>query len=398
MLRDSAGIMANPALYLRRMAGRHGDVVQFPVPHPTYLVTSWEHTRTVLVSQHRCADKDTPQYHSLAALTGPGLLAAEQDAWMQQRPKVQPAFARTSLAPLAAIAAEESRAWAGEWADRGFVDIGPAADRYSLRVLSRFLFGVVDSQRVEDVLAATRAGLEGVLNRVRFAPAPANGTDWRPRLDAAVARLLDGAGDTPFVACLRGMSDPEEVYSQVRTFLIAGHETVASALIWSLALLGAAPHRQAELLEQSPTASPSAALHNDRWRRTVNESLRLFPPAWLITRRTRSSMRLGQFLLPAGALVILSPFVVQRDARLWGRPDHFDPGRPEWERGQPPGYLPFGSGPRLCIGREFSMVVATAALSELAHRLSWQLLGTPGLRAGVVLRPRRRVTLRIRHR
>ncbi len=191
----------------------------------------------------------------------------------------------------------------------------------------------------------------------------------------------------------------QQLRDEVMTMLIAGHETVASALAWTWYLLAGAPEVEAKLHEEvdrvlagrPPTADDLPKLPITGM--IFDEALRLYPPAWIITRKALADDEIGGYHIPAGTLVVTSPYVTQRDARFWDSPDAFDPERfsPERSVGRPRfAYYPFGGGPRLCIGNHFAMVEAGLIIAAVAQRYSLRLV--PGqqiaVEPSVTLRPK----------
>ena len=160
---------------------------------------------------------------------------------------------------------------------------------------------------------------------------------------------------------------------QVVTFLVAGHETVASALTWSLYLLA-----------QHPTDAASADV--------FDEALRLYPPAWLITRQALGPDELAGIEIPEHALIITSPYWLHRHPATWDAPEEFRPGRPIPRTG----YVPFGAGPRLCIGRGMSLVEGPIILDHLRERYSFEVVREVRMKPEVTLRPVGGMPLRVR--
>jgi cytochrome P450 len=203
------------------------------------------------------------------------------------------------------------------------------------------------------------------------------------------------------------------VRDELVTLVIAGHETVASALTWTLHLLAAHPGAQdqvgAELdtvLGDGPGARPPgwndlAALPYTR--AVLDEALRLYPPAWVITRRAAADDALAGVDIPEGTLIILSPWLLHRRAASWPDPSAFDPARFLDAGGRAPGsrpsgdYLPFGAGPRLCIGRDLALVEGVLVLAGLlrGRRVSAVRTAPPRVEALVTLRPRGGLPLRL---
>ena len=196
---------------------------------------------------------------------------------------------------------------------------------------------------------------------------------------------------------LASLPDAGAVRDEAVTLVVAGHETVASALEWAALLLAGDPGLQDRLATEADAAlgagAPTLATLGELplARAVVDETLRLYPPAWVVTRRALVDDVLAGHRVPAGALVIVSPWVRHRDAAAWPDPERFDPARFLGAPSRPDsGYLPFGLGPRLCIGREFALLESTLLLARLTRR--WRLAPVAGHRPV----PRPRVTVRPR--
>ena len=169
----------------------------------------------------------------------------------------------------------------------------------------------------------------------------------------------------------------QQIRDEIVTFIVAGHETVASALTWAWQLLITNPSEMQKL-----QSDPDSA------KLVFDESLRLYPPAWIITRRTLSDITVDGFEIPANSLVIVSPWLVHRNSKAWESPDEFQPDR--FSEGAPQlGYLPFGAGSRLCIGKEMARLEGSMILAHLAK--NWQITAIHNepvpIDASVTLRP-----------
>jgi len=192
----------------------------------------------------------------------------------------------------------------------------------------------------------------------------------------------------------------QQVRDEALTLLIAGHETTANALTWTWYLLSQSPEAAARLHDEVdralggrlPTVADIPAL---AWvERVVTEAMRLYPPAWLIGRRAIAEYAFGPYVAPSRAILIMSPFIVQRDARWYRDPERFDPGRwtPEFKASLPPfAYFPFGGGPRRCIGEGFAWMELVLIVATIAQR--WHLELVPGHPVA----PQPLITLRAKH-
>jgi unspecific monooxygenase len=219
-------------------------------------------------------------------------------------------------------------------------------------------------------------------------------------IEARFATVSEGAPRDLF-DILRAARDPEtgaafsadQLRDQVATLIVAGHETTALTLFWSLYLLASAPATQrrladevagvdltAETADQAMTRLPYA-------RAVVSEALRLYPPAFVIVREANATDRLGDVAIPPGSLAMVAPWVLHRHRRYWQNPDAFDPSR--FLEGATPiprlAYLPFGTGPRVCVGAQFALTEAVLVLAILIQKFDVTLdQPAPVLPAAVV--------------
>jgi cytochrome P450 len=406
MLRNLSAVLKDPLTYLEQVWREHGDVIQFPIPKPaTYLVSSPEGAREILVNQHNQTSKQTLQYNNLSLVTGEGLLTAQTQAWRPRRRMLQPAFHQEMIAlsqrHVNAGLANLDRQW-DELTQAGpaIVDIDHAMMSIALEITCGALFGVAIDDEVDEITSATLAALHGVVAKARnplslpmWIPTPGNLRMRRAvsRLDKAVdsiiaARSSDAlAPEAPIRDMLDVLLDPDlevpltkqQIRDEIVTFIVAGHETVASALTWAWQLLITHPTEMQKLQENSEYA-----------KCVFDESLRLYPPAWIITRRTLSELTVDGFKIPANSLVIVSPWVVHRNSKAWEQPLEFRPDR--FIAGPPQlGYIPFGAGARLCIGKEMARLEGSMILAHLAK--TWQITAVHSepvpIDASVTLRP-----------
>jgi cytochrome P450 len=411
MLAHARRMRGDPLGFLVDCAAEQGDLVEFPIPgQRVFFVNDPEAVARVLQGNHRAYGKDTLQYRSLSLVTGQGLLVSEGEEWLRGRRMVQPAFHARTLEALAdQVAAAASRLgdqWSAGSGGRlgrphdAVVDVDAAMMRVTLEVVGQALFstdlGPSAAQLVESVVQA----LDQVAARARsplplplWWPTPGNRrlraavATLDARVDAMVrARAGAGAEAAPDLLglLLAHSADEAAVRDQVVTLIVAGHETVASALTWAWWLVAGDPRVADRLAEESREVLGGRAATLADYprlpyaRAVLDEALRLYPPAWLITRRVLADDVLVGTDVPAGALVILSPYALHRHPAIWPRPDAFDPERFLGAEGGPgrAGYIPFGAGPRLCVGREFARVEGVLLLASLAGR--FRLSRRPG--------------------
>jgi len=400
MLRAFTQIRADPLAYLARCWQQFGDVVQFPVPRPpSYLVVDPAGVRRVLVGNARNYGKSTIQYRALSLVTGDGLLTADTDQARTQRPMVQPAFHHRTLQAVAGHVAAAVQRVSADWQGRAgaVVDVDETMMLAALEVVGDALFGTDLSEDADRLAQATLQALDVVVARARvpltppgWVPSPGNLRLRRANneLDRAVRamtnereqRLVEPEQPDMLDLLLAvrdvngdGLSQ-QQVRDQMVTFIVAGHETVASALTWAWALLAAHPQWQQALQAEADTVLGDRLPEIEDYERLPiaraiqDEALRLYPPAWLITRKARSADVLGERQIPAGSLIILSPWLLHRHPEVWVEPESFDPGRFLAEGVDRSSFIPFGAGPRLCIGRDFALVEGALMLAGLARR------------------------------
>ncbi|MEY3734816.1 MAG: hypothetical protein RL347_2175, partial [Actinomycetota bacterium] len=383
MLRAIRTIRSDALGFLEQMAREYGPVVQFPIPSPpSFLVSDPEAVRRVLVTKAKDYDKETIQYRSLSLVTGEGLLTTSGEVWRRQRRMVQPAFHHEVLEGVVGHAARAADGLLARWGDvsRGAViDIDEAMMRVALETVGASLFGTDLSADADRLARATIEALDVVVARAQV---PVQPPQWLPtrrtralraalaQLDDAVASMIsarqrEGSASEPAtlldLLVDASIADPPIPVSEVRdelvAFLVAGHETTASALTWVLWLLAGDPEVQAEVARELDEVLgdrvPSYAdLDRLPWTRAVfDEAMRLYPPVWLVSRQAREGDVLAGREIPAGSLIIMTPYIVQRDPALWDEPTAFRPQRfLDGHRRGAAGdavFWPFGLGPRM---------------------------------------------------
>lgn len=412
MLRSFTTIRDDPLKFLATQWKTHGDVVQFPVPGPTTLLLSDPAVvHDVLVRHNHATSKRTLQYDNLSLLTGSGLLTADDPPWRTRRRAAQPAFHPQTLGGVdravdAAITTVVDR-WHRNPAG-SVVDVESAMMEISLQVVARQLFGSDWRAQAGAITHATIVALDEVVRRARnplafplVLPTRANLRlrHARAQLDAAVSALIaqgveldDSSLVSHLVGALRrpdGSIDSVAVRDELVTFLIAGHETVASALTWALVELVNSP----EIYQRVRIDGADYA------ELVVAETLRKYPPAWVITRRTTADIRCATLTIPAGALLMMSPWIVHRHPDFWPEPELFRPDRFQGaDSGRVPAYLPFGLGSRMCIGRDFALRESSGVLHQLLSRVDFPARQPVDSRAlaSVTLRPRSGLKLAVR--
>jgi len=348
--------------------GRAHPRLFLPIPGlPLALVFDPEGVEKVLLAEG--LTKATFQYRALARLTGRGLLTDWGQSWKEARKALKDPFLPKAVREYRPAMEEEAEAFFAPWkGERRDLDHEMLA--LSLRLLGRALFGEPLSPRLAElslealdrIMAQTRSPL-ALLNpfqEARF-----------QRAKAALYREAEAPLPPPPLAHL----PRERALSEAVTLLVAGHETVASALTWSLLLLSHHPGWQERVAE-----SEEAALA------AFQEALRLFPPAWILTRKAENPFLLDETPLPPGTTLVLSPYVTQR--LYFPDGEAFRPERFLEEKGTPSGrYFPFGLGQRLCLGRDFALLEGPIVLKAFFRRFRLDPLPFPRVLAQVTLRP-----------
>ncbi|MCB9957126.1 MAG: cytochrome P450 [Rhodospirillaceae bacterium] len=395
-------------------------------PHLLAVVSDPDAVRRVMLDEVADFPRHPQSDEIFSACFGEGLLGVTGETWRRHRRILAPYFGPRSVAALAPVMTEAAGLWAERWAalPRGAkVDMAAEMKGVSLKIVSDTMFSSDAAELTEladGALSATQDGLKlglpdalpliGTLIRrrkyawvrrefARFNAAVTGMIGERERdLTSAPPDLLtrliaardseDGGGLTA-----------QEVRDEVVTLFEAGHETVATALTWTWYLLAHHPAEEARLHAELdavlggrlPTADDVAALPYTRM--VIEEAMRLFPPVPTIAARTpRTACEICGVPVRAGQRVFVSPWIIHRHRRLWDQPERFDPERflPARSAGRPRfAYLPFGAGPRVCIGAGFAMMEATLVLAALAQRFRPRLVaGRPvRLRAQLTLAP-----------
>ena len=418
-------IRRDPTGVFMSAARRFGDVAYFKIgPRRGYLITNPADVRHVLQDNARNYHK-SPLYNKLRLSLGNGLLTSEDEFWLRQRRIAQPAFHRQRVAALASVMADAAQDAANQWqtlASRGQpVDIAEEMMRLTRTVVVRALLGA-DLGPFTDTIDEAWTILNQHIGESfwslglfdRFQPSKyrrfqAARAVLRGAVDHVISQRRRNPSDhaTDLLSMLMAARDEEtgeamtdeQLRVEVTTFLLAGQETTSLALTWVWYLLSQHADAQRRLEEEIDTAlNGRPPEFNDLvnlpyTRMVIDEAMRLYPPAWGFSRQALADDRLGGFRLPRGWLAFVIPFVLHRLPGYWRDPDAFDPDRfsPQQSADRPKFvYLPFGAGPRQCIGNQFALIEAHLVVATLAQRYRLRLV--PGHRVEpwplITLRPR----------
>jgi cytochrome P450 len=392
--------------FLGEIADRYGNVVAFTLPWRSYVfINEPSLVKDVLVTQQHAFSKSLGT-RVLRLLLGRGLLTSEDPLHLRMRRIVQPAFHRERMAEYARVMERDALEFADRLRPGEAFDAHAAMTELTLRIASETLFGSDESDSAQAVAEALRLMMNefpamltpiGAL-RQRL-PLPNTRRFWRARhmLDEIIYALItrrrrDGSERADALSMLLAASEAhtgdrlsdEQIRDEIMTLFIAGHETTANLLTWTLYLLAQHPPIDAR------AAAAANAGDREYLGRVIKEVLRLYPPAWIVGRETLGDVTLsdGSFI-PAKTTVFLAPLLLHRRAKYFPDPNRFDPDR--WLAPDPPpfAYVPFGGGARRCIGEEFALREATIVLETLLRRCSFALEAgtTVGIAPLVTLRP-----------
>jgi cytochrome P450 len=397
-------------------------VVRFRLgPQTVYWVNRPDLVRQVLTDAGTF-DKGM-QADKLRIVVGDGLVTSMGEYHLRHRRLMQPAFHRARIEGYVGTMRDYTVDAVRRWRDGERIEADRRFAELTLQVVGKTLFSTtLGNAAVDEVMRSMPLVMHGVGLRIRdpfglrgLLPTPAN-----REFEAAIGRLRDVVdrivagyraagvdhGDVVSMLLLardertgEGLTD-SEIRDEVLTLLAAGHETTANALSWAVRHLGQRPDLEARVhaevdavLGDRPVSYediPALAFVHS----VVLETLRLYPPAWILTRRTTAATTLGGVELPAGASVYFAPYALQRDPAAYPDPDAFDPDR--WASDgtglpQRPSFVPFGGGRRQCIGDVFALTELVVVLATIAQR--WRLVPVPGVPVRVdsttVLKPDR---------
>jgi len=425
---------ANPLDFFTRLARTYGDVSSYRMAgEQLFLVNEPRLIRDVLVTHNRNFTKSRGLERS-KRLLGQGLLTSEGAIHLRQRRLMQPAFHRDRIAGYGDLMVGYADRMRSGWTDGAVLDISREMNRLTLSIVGKTLFDVDVEQQAAAVGEALTAVMESfwmmmlpfaeVLERLPV-PKLRRARMARARLDAIIYRMIadrraSGRDHGDLLSMLLAAQDQEEnsegvgspapgpgsgmtdqqVRDEAMTIFLAGHETTANALTWTWYLLSGAPDVEAALHAELdrvlggrlPVMADLPSLQYVE--RVVTESMRLYPPAWIIGRRAIDEYQLGEHVAPPRAIVVMSPYVMQRDPRFYAEPDRFNPDRwtPEFRAALPRfAYFPFGGGPRQCIGESFAWMELILLVATISQQYRLRLV------PGHPVVPQPLITLRAKH-
>jgi len=422
----------SPLSFFEELKQSYGDVVRFKLFRERFILFSDPAlVNEVLVTKQNSFRKGRA-LEGARVFLGNSLLVSEGEEHTRQRRLIQPAFHRGRIAGYAQVMAERTRKWIEAQHAGKEIDLAVEMNRLTLAVVGETLFGSEVEAEAHEIAESLTVVIENfnrmllpfwnVLQRV---PTKRNLRlrDAQRRLDATVYRVIsqrreDGRDHGDLLSMLLAAEDADnpqkrltdtEVRDQAMTLFLAGHETTANALAWTWHLL-----TQHEPVRVKMKAEIDAVLGPDRLpgledtaklpytTAVLSESMRLFPPVWVVGRRALDDITIGDYAVPRRTIVITSQYLIHRDERFWPRATEFLPERwlDEQAHAARPkfAYFPFGGGARICIGDAFAWTEGVILLAVMARR--WRFEAMPDqnieLSASVTLRPKHGLKMIVR--
>lgn len=406
--RTLVALRRDPLDFFQKVAREYGDIAYFRLgPENVFLLNHPDLIKDVLVT-HSHNFRKGRGLERAKALLGEGLLTSEGEFHKRQRRLAQPAFHRQRIGSYAAVMTEYAARLRDRWQDGTTTDISREMMRLTLAIVGKTLFGADVESEAEEIRRALTHAMEmfssitlpfsDLLVKLPL-PGYRRFQKAKARLDSTIYRIIEehrasrrDRGDLLSMLLLAqdtegdggGMSD-QQLRDEAMTIFLAGHETTANALAWTWYLLSLHPEVESRLHQEvdSVLEGRRATLEDlpklCYTEMVLAESLRLYPPAWIVGRRALAEYAVAGYTVPARSLVLMSQWVMHRDPRYFPDPLRFDPERwtPEAQASRPKFcYFPFGGGSRVCIGESFAWMEGVLVLATLAQ--AWRLRLVPG--------------------
>jgi cytochrome P450 len=398
----------DPIGFVERAYASHPDIAYFRMAGlDVYLLTHPDYIRDVLVTQQEKFHKGSG-FERVKRLLGEGLLTSEDEFHMRQRRLVQPAFHRQRIASYGSIMAQSARKIGESWTDGETRDMTKEMAKLTLTVVSQSLFGANVDHEAEEIGEALNEIIDQFnlvlvpmgefLDRFRFVK---NGKmkRSRERLDTTVYRMIrerraanEDRGDVLSMLLMAqdaegdgtGMTD-EQVRDEVMTMFLAGHETITDSMSFTWYLLSQHPEVVQKLQQELKTVlngrTPSFEdlPKLEYTNKVFSESMRLYPPGWIMGREVMADYQAGDYLIKKGSLILVSQWLMHRSPLYFKDPLQFNPDR--WTPAMKEAlskfvYFPFGAGQRMCIGESFAWMEGAMILATLAQ--DWEMALAPG--------------------
>lgn len=424
VLRKLPSIMRDPLTYLLHVSRAHGDNVPFLLPdEKARLINHPDLIEYVLLTNNKNYSKKTIQFETFSLVTGDGLLNSDGDFWLRQRRIAQPAFHRRKIANMVQIMQEEAakrrELWQTAVSQNKTLDMEQEMLQLTMAITMRAMFNFDVAGREAELVHTIEETLGYVMFRAQVLvpippswPLPVNRRyrEAMAELDALVYKMIDDRRNSDeeiddvlsmFIAATDEDGNPlpdKLIRDEILTLIIAGYETAASGMTWLWYLLSQNDDVWARLQEElaflngrSPTLDDFAKL--PYLRGAIHEGWRLYPPSWVVTRTAIEDDEIGGEPIAAGTQIIISPYTMHRHPDIWPNPEQFRPERfiGDAENGRSRfAFIPFGGGPRLCIGNTFAEFETMVIMATLAQQFRPVPVDgyQPDMRALVTIRPR----------
>jgi cytochrome P450 len=443
LLGNAREFSAGQADYLMRLVNEYGDIVYFKLAqYHVYLLANPDDVREVLVTQASNFEKAPLDRKILGQFLGNGLLTSEGSFHARQRRLAQPAFHSKRIRAYAEVMVDYTELLLDEWQPDQTRDIAEDMMRLTMYIVSKTLFdadavtergrsrigfAVTVSQAIHDLQEISNADYRRGFPLPEWLPVKSNrrrkravglydqvieriiaerrGTAQSGRVAAmpfAVNEQIQDSGDLLSMLMLAQDEDgsfmnDRQLRDEVATLFAAGHETTSNALSWTWYLLSQHPAAEASLHEELDSVLAGRVPVLDDLPRlpytlqVIKEAMRLYPPAWILNGRTPlTDTEVGGYPMPKGSMIFIAPFVMHRQPQHFPNPEAFQPERwtAEMEKALPKyAYMPFGGGPRVCIGNSFAMMEAQLILATMAQRYRLRLV------PGTAVTPLTQITL-----
>ena len=404
-------VMAGDLLgFFQHLARQHGDIVSLGTgPWPVFFVNHPDYIQHVLKNNHKNYCRSN-FFEVLKPLLGQGLLTSDGQAWQRQRRLTQPGFHPADLSTFTTTITQTTMSMLDHWHDSAAagrpLDIAQELKRLTLEIIGKTLFGVDLSDKADEILQAFTLLLEHMnyrstslvslpeslptLHNLHFQ----NAIHF---LNSVVTEIVDQAAkqeseSSNLLTLLLASRDrqeisPQQVRDEIMTFILGGYEATANALTWILYLLSQHPSAERQVRSEVTQVLGTTSLtvgdvsKLQYTQQVIQEVLRLYPPFWATSRKSIREDQIDRYHIPAQATIMLSPYVVHRHPEFWTDPDTFDPTRfaSEATVGRHPyAYVPFGAGPRRCIGDHYAMMELQLIIPLVLQHFQLQLV--PGHR------------------
>jgi cytochrome P450 len=403
IMRLASMFSGNPMEAFRKLITQYGDTyaMQFGEER-NYMTSNPDLIHEVLVSKANSFQKDRDMKNKKAGLArflGNGLLTSDGEFWKRQRKLAAPALHVKRISSYGETMVDASLNMLDGWQDGASLDIAHEMTNLTMMIVAKTLFNVDASQDAERIAAAVEVvqSVAGPVSMIpTWVPTPSERRKRRARqeLDDIIYRLIaewrkKGVDNGDLLSMLLLAEDDdgshmtdEQARDEIVTLFLAGHETTANTLNWTWTLLAQNPEVEAKLHQEldrvlagkAPTLAALGNLPYTDW--VIKESMRVYPPAWIVGREAIEDVQIGEYFMPKGSQVNCLFYFAHHDPRWWDEPEAFRPERfsPENEADfNKRAYTPFGGGPRVCIGNSFAMMEARLLLATIAQRYTLSL-------------------------